>query len=87
MAQPDAKTMKRLVKDGKAMPSSDGTGRFPIRNADDLANAIRVVGRVQPPTDEARAKVRRFIIKRAKELKLSSRIPDNWAADGTLKTN
>lgn len=86
MAQPDAKTMKNLVKQGKAMPANNGPGRFPIRNADDLANAIRAVGRVQPPTDEARARVRRFIIKRAKELNLSSRIPENWSADGSLKS-
>lgn len=87
MAQPDAKTMKSLVQQGKAMPANNGPGRFPIRNRDDLQNAIRAVGRVQPPTEEARAKVRRFIMKRARELNLQQLIPDSWASDGTLKTN
>lgn len=66
---------------GQAMPG----GRFPVRNRDDLENAIRAVGRVQPPTEEARSKVRRFVIKRAKALGLSDVIPDTWNADGSLK--
>lgn len=65
-------------------PGQSRPGRFQIRNGDDLDKAIRAVGRVQPPTDEARGKVRRFIIRRARELNLSSRIPDNWNADGSL---
>lgn len=87
MAQPSAESMKRLVKQGKAMPApdQDRPGRFPVRNRDDLAKAIRAVGRVQPATEEARAKVRRYIIKRAREMNLNQLIPDNWAADGTLK--
>lgn len=62
-------------------------GRFPIRNAGDLANAIRAVGRVKPATEEARAAVRRHIIKRARALNLAKQIPDSWNSDGTLKTS
>jgi hypothetical protein len=78
--------MRSLVKDGKAMPAPDrpGPGRFPIRNRQDLENAIRAVGRVRPNTEEARAKVRRFILKRARELNLTNVIPADWNADGSL---
>lgn len=86
MATPDVATMRKLQAQGKAMPplQPGGRPRFQIRNADDLDNAIRAVGRVQPPTDAARAKVRRYIIARAKALGLSSRIPDTWNSDGDL---
>jgi hypothetical protein len=88
MATPDAATMRKLQAQGKAMPPSQsgGTPRFPIRNAADLDNAIRAVGRVKPDTDAARAKVRRYIISRAKSLGLSSKIPDTWNSDGDLIT-
>lgn len=88
MAQPRADEMKRLVKQGKAMPApeQDRPGRFPIRNAQDLDNAVRAVGRVQPPTEDARAKVRRFIMRAAKRLSLTHPAFKNWNADGTLKT-
>lgn len=87
MAQPDAEKMKRLVQQGKAMPApgQDRPGRFPIANRDDLQKAIRAVGRVNGGEEE-RAKVRRFIRKRADELGLTSLIPDNWSADGSLKS-
>lgn len=86
MALPDAKGMQRLVQQGKAMPApgQDRPGRFPVRNRDDLAKAIRAVGRVQPATEEARAKVRRYLIKRARELGVADMLPENWNADGTL---
>jgi len=72
---------KKAAAEGQAMPG----GRFPVRNRADLANAIRAVGRVQPPTEEARSKVRRFLIKRAKAIGASADIPDTWSADGSLK--
>jgi hypothetical protein len=88
MATPDVATMRKLQAQGKAMPPSQpgGRPRFNIANASDLDNAIRAVGRVQPPTDAARSKVRRYIIQRAKALGLSSRIPDSWNEDGDLIT-
>lgn len=86
VASPDAATMRNLQKRGQAMPpqSPGGSPRFPIRNAADLDNAIHAVGRVKPATDAARAKVRRYIIARAKALGLSSKIPDTWNSDGDL---
>jgi hypothetical protein len=84
MADLDSQTRKNLAQQGKALSGENG-GRFPIRNRDDLANAIRAVGRVRPNTEEARAKVRRFIIKRARQLDASSMIPDSWNSDGSLK--
>jgi hypothetical protein len=88
MADYSADPLRQMVKQGKAMPapSQDRAGRFPIANKDDLQNAIRAVGRVKGSPEE-QAKVRRFVIKRAGELKLSFLIPDTWAADGSLKTN
>lgn len=67
------------------MPDPSGSGgRFPIRNAADLAKAIKAVGRAKGG-EAGRKAVRRFIIARAKALGLSSQIPANWAADGSLK--
>ncbi|TMS00182.1 hypothetical protein [Nonomuraea basaltis] len=89
MGQPDADKMRNLVKQGKAMPTpaeDDRPGRFPIANRADLENAIRAVGRVRPDTEEARAAVRRFILKRARELNLGDLIPPTWAGDGSLKS-
>lgn len=83
-----AEEMRRLVKQGKAMRTAADDprpGRFPIANREDLANAIRAVGRVRPPTEEARAKVRRYIMRRARELGAEDMIPPTWRADGTLE--
>ena len=89
MATPDVATMRKLQKQGKALPPSKpgGRPRFQIANADDLDNAIRAIGRVRPDTEAARSKVRRYVIARARALGLSSRIPDTWAADGSLKSS
>lgn len=74
---------ERLARQGKAMQG----GRFPIRNRSDLDNAISAVGRTRPNTAAARAKVRRFIIRRARALGASDAIPDSWASDGSLKSS
>lgn len=77
MAGPDTSTRKRLVKQGKAMPDG-GTGsggRFPIRNETDLRKAIKAIGRAKP---EDQAKIKRFIMARARALKLANLIPDTW---------
>jgi hypothetical protein len=83
---PDFSTAQRktLASQGKAMPDPEGGGgRFPIRNRSDLANAIRAVGRAAGGA-EGRAKVRRYIMRRARELNLTSMIPDTWKADGSM---
>lgn len=80
MADPSDKERKRLAQQGKARRD----GSFPIRNRGDLQNAIRAVGRVRPATEAERAKVRRYIIRRARALGLTSLIPESWNSDGSL---
>ena len=60
---------KSLAKQGEAEPG----GSFPIRNGSDLANAIHAYGRAKNP-----AETKAWIIRRAKELGLSSKIPLTW---------
>lgn len=82
-----ADPLRKLVEQGKAMraPGQSRPGRFPIATRADLENAIRAVGRVNGGEAE-RAKVRRFIMRRARELDLAELIPDTWNADGSLKS-
>ena len=75
----NADDRKRMAGNGQAMPD----GSYPIADEDDLGNAIRAVGRGGADHDA----IRRHVIKRAKALGLSERIPDNWNADGSLKTS
>lgn len=77
MADLSMDARKQAAAKGQAMPG----GRFPIRNRADLENAIRAVGRANGNHDA----VRRFIVKRAQALGLSSLIPANWNSDGSLK--
>ena len=80
MASFNAEERRSLAKKGHAM--SDGS--FPIPNRDSLEDAIRAVGRARPNTPAQRAKVRRHIIKRARELGASNKIPDTWKSNGTM---
>lgn len=65
-----------MAKQGQAM--SDGS--YPIKDAEDLHDAIHAVGRGGASHDA----IRKHIIARAKALGMSSQIPDNWNADGSL---
>jgi len=85
MAKPDAATMRKLQAQGKAIKNAKGEPSFQVQNRTDLHNAILAIGRVRPNTDAARAKVRRYVMSRARALGLTSMIPDTWAADGSLK--
>lgn len=76
MADYSEEQRDKLASQGKAMKD----GSFPIKNGSDLQNAIRLAGNASDPP-----KARRFIMRRAKELGLSDRIPDTWQDDGTLK--
>ena len=62
---------QKLAKSGKALPS----GSFPIRNAEDLQNAIKAFGRAK---ESERADVKRHIIKRARALGKYDLVPDDW---------
>jgi hypothetical protein len=58
-----------LAKKGQALPD----GSFPIRNGEDLRNAIHDVGRASNP-----AAAKRHIVKRARALMLKSELPLHW---------
>ena len=60
-----------LAKEGKAMPD----GAYPIRNVDDLKNAIQAYGRAK---ESERRAVRKHIIKQARKLKQEALIPSHW---------
>lgn len=75
------KELEALGKKGHAFKNPDGSYSFPIANKDDLENAIHAVGRSGSSHDA----VRKYIIGRAKELGAEDSIPDNWAADGSIK--
>jgi hypothetical protein len=82
MADMNTAARKKAAAAGQAMPG----GRFPVKSRADLEAAIRAVGRVRPDTEEARAQVRRFLIKRAKAIGATDALPETWAADGSLKS-
>ncbi len=60
-----------LAEEGKAMPD----GSYPIRNVDDLKNAIQAYGRSKASERKA---VRKHIIKRARKLRQADLIPSHW---------
>ena len=68
---------KTMAKSGEAMPD----GSYPIRDQEDLENAIHAVGRGNTSHDA----IRKHIIARANALGLAKLVPDNWSADGSLK--
>ena len=63
---------KRLAQEGKAMPD----GGYPIRNREDLVNAVRAYGR-----GGNKPEVKKWIKKRAKELDAEQYLPENWQVD------
>jgi hypothetical protein len=66
-----------LAEKGYAMPD----GAYPIRNEDDLKNAIKAFGRAK---ESERAQVRRHIMKRARQLKAGDLIPEQWKNSHTM---
>ena len=69
MADLDAEERRKLAEEGKALPD----GSFPIRNREDLKDAIQSYGRAKDK-DEAR----RWIKKRARELNAEKELPEDW---------
>lgn len=61
----------KLAKEGKAL--SDGA--YPIRNVEDLKNAIQAYGRSKA---SERRTVRKHIMKRARQLRQWKLVPDHW---------
>lgn len=78
--EPSAAQRKMFAKMGIAMPD----GSYYVRNGPDLDNAIRAVGRGVAAGDSGNA-IRKHIMRRASMLKLTSKIPDTWNSDGSLK--
>jgi hypothetical protein len=66
---------REAASEGQAQ--SDGS--FPIKNASDLKNAIRLAGNAKDP-----AKAKAHIKRRAAALGLSDKIPDSWKAADAL---
>ena len=64
-----AEERKELAKKGEAMPD----GSFPIRNSQDLKDAIKSYGLAKN-----KAEAKKWIMKRAKELKKEDLIPADW---------
>lgn len=62
----------KLAESGEALPD----GSYPIRNVEDLKNAIQAYGRSKPSD---RAEVRKHITKRARALKKFDLVPENWS--------
>lgn len=69
---------KDLAKKGEAMPN----GKYPIRNRQDLKDAIRLFG----SSSMSKEDVKKWIKKRAKELNLEDELPENWKVEKTMDT-
>jgi hypothetical protein len=65
----DTAERRKLADEGKALPD----GSFPIRDREDLRDAIQSFGRAK---DKAEAK--RWIKKRARELRGEKDLPQDW---------
>jgi hypothetical protein len=73
----DTADRKKKASTGAAMPD----GSYPIANEADLTKAIHAVGR----GGSSHNAIRKHVISRARSLGASSKIPDNWNSDGSLK--
>ena len=69
MADLDAEQRRKLAERGGALPD----GSFPIRNREDLRDAVQSYGRAK---DKEEAK--RWIKRRARELDAENELPDDW---------
>jgi len=73
-AKYDAAAMKKMGKNGEAMPNASGEPSYPIADEEDLHNAIHAIGRGHA-SHEA---IRQHIIARAKALGLTHMLPADW---------
>lgn len=69
---------KDLTKKGEAMPN----GKYPIRNRQDLKDAIRLSG----SSSMSKEDVKKWIKKRAKELNLEDELSEDWKVEKTMDT-
>lgn len=75
-AKYSADQLRSMAANGQAMPDES----YPIGDREDLANAIRAVGRGSGSHDA----IRRHIIGRARALGASDMIPSNWSPSGSM---
>ena len=69
MAELDTEERRKLADQGKALPD----GSFPIRDRKDLQDAIQSYGRAKN-----KAEAKRWIKRRARELKAEKELPEDW---------
>jgi hypothetical protein len=72
------KVREKLAKEKKALPD----GSYPIRNIEELKDAISAYGRGKP---SKRAAIRRHIMRRARGLGRADLIPEKWKAASVLE--
>lgn len=77
-----AEQKRQMLADGKAIRNAKGQPSYMIGDKDDLDKAVNAVGRGKGDHDA----IRKYIMGRAKDLGATGMIPDNWNADGSLKT-
>lgn len=76
-----AEQKRELASRGHAMRNAEGEPDYPVDDEEDLGKAIHAVGRGGADHD----KIRRYVMRRAREMGHADRIPDNWASDGSIK--
>lgn len=69
-------TREKAAEKGEALPD----GSYPIRNKGDLSRAIQSFGRASD-----KVKVKKWIIKRARELDAVDMLPDSWGVDADIE--
>lgn len=72
----DAKERENAASSGDALPD----GSYPIKNVQDLKNAIQAIGRAKDP-----GKAKAHIKTRAKALGAEKELPDSWSGDKKAK--
>ena len=73
---------EEYLEKGWAIKNSNGQIAYPIRDVGDLRNAIRSYGRAAKAD---KPKVRRHIMKRARQLERADLIPENWMKAASLR--
>lgn len=81
-AKYSAEQLRAMLAQGEAFRNPAGEPSYPIGDLADLDNAIQAVGRGGADHDAIRA----YIIRRAKALGATDKIPDGWNADGSMKS-
>ena len=69
---------KKLAEEGLALPD----GSFPIRNKQDLKDAIKAIGLAR-----SYSKTKKWIIKRARELDAVDLLPEKWKVKDSVSEN